>query len=116
MKYRCRLEIIVDILSVTVKGAKKTKIMYIANLSYQLLEKYLEETIGLGFVCFGNNCYEITEKGRDFLEKYNDFSRKYQKIDREFQKMLFERETLEKRCERVTSVPLGAVSARRRRT
>lgn len=115
VKYRGRLEIIVDILNVATKGAKKTRIMYIANLSYQLLEKYLEETVGLGFVCFGNNCYEVTDKGRTFLEKYNDFSSRYQKVDSEFQKMLFERETLERLCEPVRNISLRAVSARRRR-
>jgi len=115
VKYRGRLEIIVDVLNVAVKGARKTRIMYVANLSYQLLEKYLGETVGLGFVCFGNNCYEVTEKGRTFLEKYNDFSSRYQKVDSEFQKMLFERETLERLCEPVRNVPLRPISARRRR-
>lgn len=114
-KYRGRLEIIVDVLNVATKGAKKTKIMYIANLSYRLLEKYLEETVELGFMCFNNNCYEVTEKGRTFLEKYNDFSSRYQKIDSEFQKMLFERETLEKLCEPARSVALKPILQKRHR-
>jgi len=113
-KYRGRLEIIVDILNVASKGAKKTRIMYVANLSYKLLKKYLEETVELGFIYFNNQCYEVTEKGRTFLEKYNDFSSKYSKIDSEFQKMLFERETLEKLCEPPRSVRPKAFVRRRR--
>lgn len=113
VKYRGRLEIIVDVLNVATKGAKKTKIMYVANLSYRLLEKYLEETVELGFMCFNNNCYEVTEKGRTFLEKYSDFSSKYQKVDSEFQRMLFERETLEKLCTPARAVALRSVSQKR---
>ena len=116
VKYRGRLEIIVDVLNVATRGAKKTKIMYVANLSYRLLEKYLEETVGLGFMCFNNNCYEVTERGRTFLEKYNDFSSRYQKVDSEFQRMLFERETLEKLCEPARSIALRPISQKRRRT
>ena len=115
VKYRGRLEIIVDVLNVAANGAKKTRIMYIANLSYQLLEKYLEETVGLGFMCFSNNCYEVTEKGRTFLEKYSDFSTRYQKVDSEFQRMLFERETLEKLCSPARAIAVRSVSQRRQR-
>lgn len=113
VKYRGRLEIIVDMLNVASAGAKKTRIMYVANLSYQLLEKYLEETVELGFVCSVNNCYEVTEKGRTFLEKYNDFSSKYKRANDEFQRMLFERETLEKLCAPARTVAARSVSQRR---
>ncbi len=98
VRYRDRLEIIVDILRVAVSGAKKTKIMYVANLSYRLLEKYLRETVELDFIDSSRNGYEITEKGRTFLEKYDDFSSKFSKVESDFQRMLFERETLEKMC------------------
>ncbi len=98
-KHRDRLEIIVAILNVACKGARKTRIMGFANLSYKLLQKYLPETIQLGFVSFGNGLYEVTEKGHAFLEKYNDFSSRYSKVDSEFRKMIFEKESLEKLCE-----------------
>ncbi len=98
VKYRDRLEIIVDMLRVVASGANKTKIMYIANLSYKLLEKYLGETMELDFVDSGRNGYEITEKGKTFLEKYNEFSSKYSKVESDFQRMLFEREAMEKLC------------------
>jgi len=99
VKYRHRLEIIADILNVAGKGVRKTRIMYVANLSYSLLEKYLEETVDLGFIYPSNHRYEVTEKGRTFLEKYNEFSSRYSKVDYELQKMLFEKEILEKLCE-----------------
>ena len=98
-KYRNRIEIIADILNVAIVGVNKTKIMYVANLSYRLLEKYLHEIIALDFIAFRNNSYEVTEKGRDFLERYNEFSRKYIMIEDELRKILLEREVLERLCE-----------------
>ena len=115
VKYRDRLEIIVAILNVASTRAKKTKIMYFANLSYALLEKYLREVIALEFVHYENECYEVTAKGRTFLEKYSDFSGKYSKFEGELQRMLFEREALEKLCMPMRSVVSRSVSLRRRR-
>jgi len=99
VKYRGRLEIIVDVLGTALNGATKTKVMYAANLSYKLLEKYLRETIELGFMSFGHNGYEVTEKGKTFLEKYKDFSSRYLEIGDQVQKMMLEREALERMCE-----------------
>jgi predicted transcriptional regulator len=99
VSYRNRLEIIADILNATGGGAKKTRIMYLANLSYKLLEKYLGETVKVGLVFFNHDCYEVTEKGRSFIERYGDFSSKYSKIKGELEKMVFEREVLERMCE-----------------
>ena len=98
-KYRNRIEIIADILNVALVSVNKTKIMYVANLSYRLLEKYLHEIIELDFITFRNNSYEVTEKGRDFLERYNEFSRKYIMIDDKLRKIMLEREVLKRLCE-----------------
>jgi predicted transcriptional regulator len=99
MKYRRRLEIIADTLYAAEKGAKKTRIMYIANLSYKLLEKYLGETIEIGLMHFNNDGYAVTEKGYAFLEKYSQFSSKYAKLSKELEAMKFERAVLERMCE-----------------
>ena len=113
-KYRNRIDIIAAVLNVAVKGARKTRIMYIANLSYKLLEKYLRETLELGFVGSSNGDYQVTDKGLAFLEKYSDFSSKYSRIENERQKMLFEKETLEKLCQPDRSVRHRSNSFRKR--
>lgn len=115
-KYRNRLEIIVGILNAAGPGVKKTAIMYTANLSYQLLEKYLDETTKMGLIHLGINGYETTDKGKTFLEKYNDFSSKYSKIEGELQRLLFERESLERLCEPVKNTSSRLNSRRNRRT
>ena len=99
MKYRSRLEITVDVLNTAINGANKTRIMYAANLSYKLLEKYIRETIESGFMVSGHRGYEITEKGKTFLEKYRDFSVSYLRIEDQLQEISLEREALERMCE-----------------
>lgn len=75
-KYRNRLQIVADVLSVTMEGAKKTQIMYQANLSYSLLNRYLAEVMKAGLVNFEGSAdlYKLTRKGRHFLKKFNEYS------------------------------------------
>jgi predicted transcriptional regulator len=68
-KNRGRLSLVVAILDAASAGASKTRIMYMANLSYKLLQKYLETTMSLGFVRLNGSNYELTAKGRHFLKK-----------------------------------------------
>lgn len=98
-KYRDRLEVTVDILNAAKEGAKKTRIMYVANLSYTLLEKYLKETAKLGFVCVKDNVYSTTRKGLAFLEKYNNAYSRFSRIEAAWRRALEERNSLERLCE-----------------
>jgi predicted transcriptional regulator len=76
-KYRNRIEIVADILSIVKNGARKTQIMYKGNLSYKLLTRYLAEVIGAGLVCAGEkaNLYQLTQKGEEFLQEFESYSR-----------------------------------------
>jgi predicted transcriptional regulator len=98
VKYRHRISIIADIVKATEKFGKKTRIMYFANLSYKLLQKYLDETINAGFINTNNNSYEVTEKGRAFLKKYKSYNRRYSRVQKTHQNLIAEREKLEKMC------------------
>jgi predicted transcriptional regulator len=114
VKYRDSLNIIADILGVAGSGAKKTRIMYVANLSYGLLEKYLDETVDLGFLRFDGNCYAVTEKGEAFLEKYSAFSRRNSEAEKKFRSISFEREALKRMCERPSAIKARAGNGRKR--
>jgi len=77
-KYRDRLDIIADVLTVVKNGSKKTRIMYMANLSYTLLTRYLTEVIENGLVRKADKkTYELTDKGSTFLKELNSY-RKHQ--------------------------------------
>ena len=65
---RSRFDIIADILEKAVPGAKKTWLLYSANLSFGQHQKYLKTLIGLGLMARQGDIYTTTAKGRDFLE------------------------------------------------
>ena len=76
---RSELDIIGEILVLSKKGAKKTEILYQANLSYMQLQKYLpflvEKNILEKHVVknngYSHNLYKTTEKGLDLLNTIN---------------------------------------------
>ena len=71
---RGEVQILSDILSLCLKGAKTTHLMYKANLSYSTLRRYLSAALKQGLVKKvynddGSVVYCITEKGRLLLDK-----------------------------------------------
>ena len=97
-KYRSKLRIIADILFVTSKSAKKTWIMYQANLSYALLNRYLAEVMDAGLVSFvgSGDCYKITRKGQEFLEKFTEYFERRRQLEDQINDMNSEEMDLEK--------------------
>jgi predicted transcriptional regulator len=99
--YRSRLDIIADILHVVGKeGAKKTQIMYQANLSYKVLTKYLAEVVGACLVRLQRNerIYVLTSKGIEFLEKYRRYSRSNRHLEKRLNDLHSHRKVLEDLC------------------
>jgi len=79
--YRSRLKIVADVLSVAKGSAKKTQIMYQANLSYKLLTRYLRFVLEAGLIKLRDgNCYELTPKGFEFLRKFDDYYERRQEL------------------------------------
>lgn len=69
MKRRTKFDIVIAILDVVSGGATKTKIVYKANLNFNLATKYLDFLLEKGLVRTDGSCYEITGEGKTFLEK-----------------------------------------------
>jgi len=98
-KYRDRLQIIASILVIASKRAKKTQIMYQANLSYKLLCRYLQEVQGAGLVSFENEeCYVLTAKGKEFLNKHEEYSKRCRSLEERLNHVNHEKIVLEKMC------------------
>jgi predicted transcriptional regulator len=72
-KHRGYLDILADIMKVAKESTSKTHIMFRANLSYKLLEKYLEIAISNGFISSDKSRYRLTSQGKVFLEEYNKY-------------------------------------------
>lgn len=81
-QYRSRIQIAADILEIAKTGSRKTKIMYLGNLSFDLLQKYLDILVKLDLLEVhggAEKSYVATEKGQRFLEDYREL-RKYSEM------------------------------------
>ena len=75
MGYRSRTEIVCNILdAANGGGATKTKIMYIAFLSYAQLKEYLSLLTENNLIEYldGTQTFKTTEKGLNYLKTYNE--------------------------------------------
>ena len=100
-KYRGRLDIIADILCVVNNnnGAKKTRIMYNANLSYKLLIYYLNDVVEGGLVTLGTkNYYVLTQKGKEFLAKFGEYCKSRERVEVQLNHVEDQRMMLDKMC------------------
>jgi predicted transcriptional regulator len=81
-QYRSRIQIAANILEIAKEGSRKTKIMYLGNLSFDLLQKYLEMLVKYNLLEVQGGTeksYIATEKGKQFLEDYYELQ-KYSEI------------------------------------
>jgi predicted transcriptional regulator len=97
---RDRLRIVAAILEAANSGSSKTRIMFSANLSFKLLEKYLGLAVSAGFVQVHDSVYLLTESGHEFLKQYSDFHERYAKAQEQIEALDSEHEKLAKLCER----------------
>lgn len=51
-------------------GARKTRIVYGANLNYNIAGEYLERMIRNGLISYHKPLYHSTEKGEEFIKIY----------------------------------------------
>jgi predicted transcriptional regulator len=98
--YRGILDIIADILQVASQDAKKTEIMYKANLSYKVLKRYLKETTAASLISFKatERCYVLTSKGVEFLEAYKDYAKTNRRIEKHLNNVFSKKKNLEELC------------------
>ena len=98
-KNRDRVSIIAAILEAANGGSSKTHIMFGANLSFNLLEKYLEVALDSGFLSFEDSKYYLTETGREYLKQYRHFEARYVGAQNLLEALRCERERFARFCE-----------------
>lgn len=100
VNYRDRLDIIADILNVVSQEAKKTQIMYQANLSYKVLQRYLTEIIEASLVSFKTDSqhYLLTAKGRQYLDAYKEYIKSSKNMEKHLNDFSSKRKVLESLC------------------
>lgn len=73
MGRRNELDIYADILQVAMEGARKTEIVYKANLNFTILKKYLRRLIDRGLIePTEDRRFITTKRGFQFLEQYRE--------------------------------------------
>ncbi len=98
-KNRDSLEIVRDVLSVASEKTKKTRIMYQANLSYRIMEKYLNSLLESGLIeCSEDSFYVITWRGKEFLQMFDDYLDRCAKIGKDIRGVRKDRLMLENMC------------------
>jgi predicted transcriptional regulator len=100
VNYRDRLDIIADILVVVSREAKKTQIMYQANLSYKVLQRYLNEIAGAALIRFEDDqqIYRLTGKGQNYLDAYKEYARCSKNMEKRLNDFTAKRKSLQELC------------------
>lgn len=71
-KNRRQTDIVADILRACGGGDLKTHIMYKANISYPLLQKYLQILLDNGLMLQNDYEYKVSRLGREYLQIYEE--------------------------------------------
>ena len=74
---RGKLEIMADVLSAARKGARKTEIVYKANLNFNRVERYLLHLEENGLIANTGALYTTTDKGRKFLHDFQQMKNRF---------------------------------------
>ena len=100
VNYRDHLTIVASILNVASHNAKKTQIMYQANLSYSVLQRYLLEVSSASLISFDgqSQSFVLTQKGREFLNAYKECAKNSRHIEKRLSEVISMRKTLEQLC------------------
>jgi predicted transcriptional regulator len=86
-KKRSSYDIIYDILESCKYGVKKTRLMYNANLSFQVLEKYVIKLTEKGLILKKEDKFFITEKGIKYLETIKRLKEKKKELEEIYTKL-----------------------------
>ena len=69
---RNNLDIFADILRVSKDGAKKTHLVYNANLNFNIVKKYMNELLENELLKQNGDRFYQTEKGARFIAQYEE--------------------------------------------
>jgi len=71
---RNSLDISAEILRIALEGARKTHLVYGANLNFSLINKYLNNLEEKGLIDYRDGRFVTTDKGADFLSHYGSLA------------------------------------------
>lgn len=74
--------------------------MYQANLSYKILQRYLNEIANAALIRFENDqqIYILTDKGQNYLDAYKEYARCSKNMEKRLNDCTTKRKSLEGLC------------------
>jgi predicted transcriptional regulator len=90
-KNRDEITLVVDLLKAASSGCGISQILLLANLSYNLAQKYLKISEDAKFLTTKHGVYQVTERGKRLIEKYDDFFRRYTEASKALDELAIER-------------------------
>jgi len=82
MARRHKLDIMAEILRLSMAGTRKTRLVYLANLNFTILRKYLKLLEEKGFVYTYNSLIHTTPEGAEFLKQYEELMMSWDLMER----------------------------------
>ena len=76
-KRRSNIEISADILKVAMNGAKKSHIVYRANLNFDVVKRYLKRLNEAGLInlpSLNGHIFKTTSKGKEYINQYENLN------------------------------------------
>jgi predicted transcriptional regulator len=76
-KKRSHMQISIDILRIALEGAKKSHIVYKANLNFKIVNGFLDSLLNSGLLNGPSHdrIYQTTQKGSEFIEYYENLEK-----------------------------------------
>jgi predicted transcriptional regulator len=74
---RNNMDISVQILKIAMNGAKKSHIVYRANLNFEIVKKYLKRLYESGLInlpSISNRFFQTTTKGEEYIHSYENLN------------------------------------------
>ena len=93
MGRRHKLDVIFEILSLAQDGVRRTRLVYLTNINFLMLRRYLNVLFRMGLIEDRGRMLVTTPRGVRFVEEYDEFTSKWNFYE-EFDKSKLREETV----------------------
>ncbi len=85
---RHKLDIMADLLRLSKNGSKKTRLVYLANINFNMLKKYVTLLESKGFIYYSDDLIYASRVGCDFLRQYDELMMAWDLVDNDAKESL----------------------------
>ncbi len=78
---RHKIDIMADLLRLSKNGSKKTRLVYLANINFNMLKKYVILLESKGFIYNSDGLFYTSREGFDFLRQYDELMMAWDLVD-----------------------------------